>query len=291
MALLTNLNGVIAPTAAVSILDRGFLYGDSVYEVVRTFRGNLFGLQEHLDRLRQSAAYLYMEVPWSDAEVQAEVERTLQAATWLESYVRIVVSRGTETTISLQPSAELQPNLLIVISEISPTPTLSEQGVHLLIGQRRRTDQRALSPAAKTGNYLNNILALLEAQQQGADDALLLNTEGQVTEATTSNLWIVKAGVVYTPPVEVGLLKGITRHFLLQIMAQHQIPCQETVLMPADLETAEEAFLSSSVRLIMPVRQMGQRQLPPCPGEITRFLWDQFLILMEQEAPTVAVVS
>ncbi|MGB7413579.1 MAG: aminotransferase class IV, partial [Thermosynechococcaceae cyanobacterium] len=185
MALLTNLNGVIAPTAAVSILDRGFLYGDSVYEVVRTFRGNLFGLQEHLDRLRQSAEYLYMGVPWSDADIQAEVERTLKAASWVESYVRIVVSRGTETTISLQPSAELQPNLLIVISEISPVPTLSEQGIHLLIGQRRRNDQRALSPAAKTGNYLNNILALLEAQQQGADDALLLNTEGQVTEATT----------------------------------------------------------------------------------------------------------
>ncbi|MGB7415859.1 MAG: aminotransferase class IV, partial [Thermosynechococcaceae cyanobacterium] len=103
-------------------------------------------------------------------------------------------------------------------------------------------------------------------------------------------LWIVKAGVVYTPPAEVGLLKGITRHFLLQIMAQHQIPCQETVLMPADLETAEEAFLSSSVRLMMPVRRIGQQPLRHCPGKLTRFLWDQFLALMEQESQAVAVV-
>jgi branched-chain amino acid aminotransferase len=287
MGLLTNLNGVIAETAAVSVLDRGFLYGDSVYEVVRTFQGKLFGLQEHLDRLRQSADYLYMSVPWSDDQIHAEIERTLQAASWVESYIRIVVSRGTETTISLQPSAELKPHLLIVISEISPEPTLSKQGVRLLIGQRRRNDQRSLSPAAKTGNYLNNILALLEAQQQGADDAILLNTEGQVTEATTSNLWIVKAGVVYTPPVEAGILQGITRHFLLQIMAQHCIPYQEVVLMPNDLETAEEGFLSSSVRLIMPINQIDQRLLPQCPGTLTQFLWDRLLQLMERESQKV----
>lgn len=287
MGLLTNLNGVIAETASVSVLDRGFLYGDSIYEVVRTFQGKLFGLQEHLDRLRQSAAYLYMDVPWRDDDIRVEIERTLEKAAWQESYIRIVVSRGTETKISLQPSAQLQPSLLIVISEISPEPVLSEQGVHLLIGTRRRNDQRALAPAAKTGNYLNNILALLEAQQQGADDALLLNTEGQITEATTSNFWLVKAGVIYTPPAAVGILKGITRHFLCQIIAKQKIPYQETVLMPTDLEEADEAFLSSSVRLMMPVNQIDQQRLPHCPGEITRFLWQEFLALMAQESQKI----
>lgn len=287
MGLLTNLNGVISETAEVSILDRGFLYGDSIYEVTRTFQGRLFGLQEHLDRLRQSADYLYLEIPWSDSQMRAEIERTLQQASWQESYVRLVVSRGTEATISLQPGANLKPNLLIVISEISPEPTLSETGLHLTIGARRRNDPRALSPAAKTGNYLNNILALLEAQHQGADDALMLNTQGQITEATTSNFWIVKAGVVYTPPAEVGILKGITRQFLLQILAEHNIPHQERELLPTDLDGIEEAFLSSSVRLIMPVNHIDRQPLPHCPGEMTQFLWAEFLKLMARESQAI----
>lgn len=283
MSLLTNLNGDITPTATVSVLERGFLYGDSVYEVVRTFQGQHFGLQEHLDRLRQSAAYLYMDVPWSDEHIQSEIERTLYQASWTESYIRIVVSRGTETKISLQPSVGLQPNLLIVVSEISPEPILSDTGLHLIIGERRRTDQQALSPAAKTGNYLNNILALLEAQHQGAQDAILLNAQGDVTEATTSNFWMVREGIVLTPPAEVGILVGITRHFLWQILQTHQIPCAEVVLKPADLWSAEEAFLSSSVRLMMPVNQIDAYQLPQCPGKITQFLWKELLALMAQE--------
>jgi branched-chain amino acid aminotransferase len=288
MGLLTNLNGAISETAAVSVLDRGFLYGDSIYEVTRTFQGRLFGLQEHLDRLHQSAAYLYMEIPWSNDQIRVEIERTLQQASWQESYVRLVVSRGTGPTISLQPSTDLKPNLLIVISEISPEPTLSEQGLHLSIGARRRNDPRALSPTAKTGNYLNNILALLEAQQQGADDALLLNTWGQITEATTSNFWIVKAGIVYTPPVEVGILEGITRQFLLKIMVEHNVPYQEQGLLPKDLDGVEEAFLSSSVRLIMPINQIDGQKLPHCPGKMTRFLWAEFLKLMARESQVVS---
>jgi branched-chain amino acid aminotransferase len=284
MPLLTNLNGHIAESAQVSVLDRGFLYGDSVYEVVRTFGGRHFGLQEHLDRLRQSAAYLYMDVPWSNAEIRAEVEKTLAQANWAESYVRIVVSRGTESVISLQPSADLKPNLLIVISSISPEPVLSEAGHRLVIPKRIRNNKLALDPAAKTGNYLNNILALLEAKQLGADDALLLNDRGEITEATTSNLWIVRDGVVQTPPVEVGILQGITRTFLFQILRQYQISHEEIVLKPSDLDSVEEAFLSSSVRLMMPVRQIDQRILPQCPGEMTRSLWKALLNLMEQSA-------
>lgn len=287
MGLLTNLNGVISETAVVSAFDRGFLYGDSIYEVTRTFQGKLFGLQEHLDRLRQSADYLYLDIPWSDGQMRAEIERTLQQAPWQESYVRLVVSRGTEATISLRPSADLKPSLLIVISEISPEPTLSETGLHLAIGARRRNDSRALSPAAKTGNYLNNILALLEAQHQGADDALMLNTQGQITEATTSNFWIIKAGVIYTPPAEVGILKGITRQFLLQIMEKNNIPYQERELLPTDLDGIEEAFLSSSVRLIMPVNHIDRQPLPHCPGEMTRFLWAEFLKLMARESQPI----
>jgi branched-chain amino acid aminotransferase len=283
MPLLTNLNGHIAETAQISVLDRGFLYGDSVYEVIRTFRGRHFGLKEHLARLRQSASYLYMTVPWTDAEIQAEIEKTLTQASWLESYIRVVVTRGTESVITLQPSAELQPNLLIVVSEIAPDPVLSETGQHLVIPKRIRNHKKALDPAAKTGNYLNNILALLEAQQMGADDALLLNADGEITEATTSNFWIVKENVVLTPPAEVGILQGITRTFIFQILEQHNIPCQEKVLKPADLDSAQEAFLSSSVRLLMPVRQIDKDLLPTCPGAITRLVWQALLTLMDEQ--------
>jgi branched-chain amino acid aminotransferase len=284
MPLLTNLNGQISETAHVSVLDRGFLYGDSVYEVVRTFHGRHFGLKEHLDRLRQSAAYLYMAVPWADEEIQTEVEKTLAQADWSDSYVRIVVSRGTESIISLQPSPELQPNLLVVISSIPPEPVLSETGVHLVIPDRLRNHKLALDPAAKTGNYLNNILALLEAQQMGAEDALLMNHLGELTEATTSNLWIVREGVVQTPPVEAGILQGITRTFLLKILRDRNIPHEEIVLRPADLGSVQEAFLSSSVRLLMPVRQFASQAVANCPGPITRLLWQALLDEMEQHA-------
>lgn len=282
MPLLTNLNGHIAETAQISVLDRGFLYGDSVYEVIRTFRGRHFGLKEHLARLRQSANYLYMTVPWTDAEIQAEVEKTLTQASWLESYIRVVVTRGTESVITLQPSDKLQPNLLIVVSEIAPVPVLSKTGQHLVIPKRIRNHRNALDPAAKTGNYLNNILALLEAQQMGADEALLLNAEGKITEATTSNFWIVKENVVLTPPAEVGILQGITRTFIFRILEQHKIPYQEKILVPADLDSAQEAFLSSSVRLLMPVRQIDKDLLPTCPGAITRLVWQALLTLMDE---------
>jgi branched-chain amino acid aminotransferase len=291
MPLLANLNGTIAETAQISVLDRGFLYGDSVYEVVRTFQGRPFGLQEHLDRLRQSAAYLYIDIPWSDAAIQAEVDKTLARAGWPESYVRIVVTRGAESFISLQPSADLRPNLLIVVSSISPEPVLSETGLHVMVPQRLRNSKRALDPAAKTGNYLNNILALLEAQQQGAEDALLLNERGEVTEATTSNIWIVRDGVVQTPPGEVGILQGITRQFLFQILAAQQIPYAETVLYPEDVTVAQEAFLSSSVRLLMPVRQVNDTKLPNCPGPMTRFLWQSLLSLMTKANAELSVES
>ncbi|MBD2102583.1 aminotransferase class IV [Leptolyngbya sp. FACHB-261] len=280
MGLLVNQDGVISPTATVSVLDRGFLYGDSVYEVVRTLAGKPFGLQEHLDRLRQSAAYLYLDVPWSDDHIGTEVARTLEQAANPESYVRIVVTRGAEEEISLLPGAKLQPSLIIVVRPISPEAVLPAQGIHLRLVPRQRVDRLALNPAAKTGNYLNNILALLEAQQSGADDALLLNTRGELTEATTSNLWLVSQGVVRTPTVEAGILHGITRHFLLQVLREQGIPHEETELRPEDLWTAEEAFLSSSVRLLMPVAQIDDYPLPKCPGPLTRTLWEGLLTLM-----------
>ena len=280
MSILTNLNGSIAPTASLSVLERGFLYGDSVYEVVRTYQGQHFGLAEHLVRLRKSAQYLYMDVPWSDDHIREEIERTLAQADWAESYVRIVVSRGAETKISLKPSPDIQPNLLIVLSEISPTPTMSQEGLHLVVPERLRNDQAALSPSAKTGNYLNNILALIEAQAMGGDDALLLNNQGFITEATTSNIWLVKQGKVFTPQSDVGILHGITRDFIFQILDDLKIPCEKVHWKLDDIGEPDEGFLSSSVRLLMPINQINQTKIAQVPGPITQKVWDAFIQLM-----------
>lgn len=283
MGILINLDGHLGPTASLSVLDRGFLYGDSVYEVVRTYQSRPFALQEHIDRLRRSAAYLYLGVPWSDQHICAEVERTIAAAGAGDYYIRIVVTRGADQRISLLPEAATQPRLLIILLPVDTNPQLSETGLALEISQRERVSRNALDPAAKTGNYLNNILALLEAQHHGKDDALLLNAAGQVTEATTSNLWIVRHGVLETPATEVGILHGITRSVLLKILQRLQLPHRETLLMPADLENATEAFLSSSVRLLMPIRQLGTYVLPECPGPITRRLWQELLNVMANQ--------
>jgi branched-chain amino acid aminotransferase len=289
MGLLTNLDGVIAPDAQISVLDRGFLYGDSLYEVVRTLGGRPFALLEHLARLRQSAAYLYINIPWSDAQICTEVERTLEAAKNPESYVRIVVTRGAEEEISLFPGAEIEPHLLIIVRPIPPNPTLSEKGLHLKLLPRLRVDRRALSPAAKTGNYLNNILALIEAKQAGADDALLLNNQGEVTEATTSNLWIFKKGMVYTPVAESGILQGITRQFLLDLLKEWQIAHKETTLRADDLWDAQEAFLSSSVRLMAPVKRIDDYTLPNCPGALTRRLFAGLIERMTAKADALGM--
>ncbi|MCH9054983.1 aminotransferase class IV [Parathermosynechococcus lividus] len=278
--LLFNLDGVISTEASISVLDRGFLYGDSVYEVIRTYGGVPFALLDHLARLRASAAYLYMAVPWDDAHIIREVERTLAAAPKGEYYIRIVVTRGADQRIGLCPEPTTQPRLLIVLMAIAPEPHFNSAGVRLTIAQRQRTSIEALDPAAKTGNYLNNILALLEAQQHGFDDALMLNGAGQITEATTSNVWIVRAGVVETPPPSVGILHGITRATLLEILQQLEVPHREVILTPADLASASEAFLSSSVRLLMPIRQVDETLLP-CPGPVSQRLWDALLEVME----------
>ncbi len=280
--LLFNLDGVISTDAYISVLDRGFLYGDSVYEVIRTYGGVPFALAEHLARLRASAAYLYMSVPWSDEHITHEVSRTLAAAPKGEYYIRIVVTRGADERIGLCPEPTTQPRLLIVLMAIAPEPVLNTAGIRLTVSQRQRTSQRALSPAAKTGNYLNNILALLEAQQAGFEDALLLNDAGEITEATTSNVWIVRAGVVETPPPSVGILHGITRATLLQILQQLEIPHREVVLTPADIASASEAFLSSSVRLLMPIRQVDGTFFE-CPGPMTQRLWQALLTFMGEQ--------
>lgn len=259
MATLVNLNGTLVPPteAKVSVFDRGFLYGDSVYEVVRTYGGRPFAMDRHLDRLHASAARIGMELPWDDARIAAEVERTLAAAGNEESYVRIVATRGAGP-IGLDPALAEDPQLLVIVQPIHlPPPEAYERGVKVQLVGVRRNLREAIDPRAKTGNYLNNVLALREARAHGAYEAVMLDAEGRITEGSTSNLFVVQGGRLITPPTEVGILEGVTRGVIFEVARAEGIEVEERHLAPADLLGADEAMITSSVREILPVVRVG----------------------------------
>jgi branched-chain amino acid aminotransferase len=273
MGTLVSMNGRIVPPeqAVVSVFDHGFLFGDSVYEVVRTRRGVPVTLREHLARLRASAERLYMELPWTDDGIGGRIAEVLRAAGNRESYLRIVATRGVGE-ISLLPDTCRDP-LLLVIAKPLPEPPASvmREGIAVAVVGRPRIDRRALDPGAKTGNYLNNALALIEARRAGAEDAILLNPEGHLAEGTTSNVFFVRGGRVHTPELESGILAGITRSLLLREMPAAGLPVVEGRYPEESLREAEEVFLTSTVRGVAPVTRVDGRAVGDGrPGPVAR---------------------
>lgn len=255
MPVVCNVEGKLVPPeqALVPVLDRGFLYGDSVYEVVRTYGGVPFELERHLLRMERTADRIGLALP-RRAEIERELQRTLDAAGNDESYARIVVTRGLGQ-FGLAPQLAQGEHRLIVIVRplVPPKPELYERGLQLAIAKTRRNSPLALDPALKTGNYMNNILALREAVDAGADDAILLDLSGRVTEATTSNVFFVQHGVVVTPPLELGMLEGVTRGVVIEVARREGLLVREEPHGPEALAAADEVFLSSTLREIMPV--------------------------------------
>jgi branched-chain amino acid aminotransferase len=251
--------GVVpASEARIPILDHGFLFGDSVYDVVRTANGRPFMLREHMDRLRRSAGMIYFELPWDDAEVERRMRELREELGTDECYYRIVATRG-PGPISLLPDGCDEPGLYVIGRELIRYPErLYREGCRVAVVHRLRNDPRALDPKAKTGNYLNNMLGLVEAKRQGADDALFLNAENKLTEATTSNVWIVEGGRVVTPTLAEGLLPGITREWLFTALPGAGIDVRDEVLDQARLLAADEVFLSGTVKGIMPVTRIDE---------------------------------
>jgi branched-chain amino acid aminotransferase len=254
---MANVNGQITPLeeARISILDRGFLYGDSVYEVVRTYGGKVFALAHHLDRMERSAARIALALP-PRAHLEAEIARTLAAAQNAESYVRIVVTRG-EGRFGLAPNLSDEHRVVIIVRPFDPPgPEVYEKGLRLAVAQVRRNPPQALDPRAKTGNYLNSILALREAHLAGCDDALMLDLAGRVTEGSTSNVFFVKDSVLVTPPTELGLLEGVTRALVIELARSLGVRVHEEPHGAAALLDADEVFLTSTLREVMPVTSL-----------------------------------
>ncbi len=282
---LVCINGVFVPPeeAMVSIFDRGFLYGDSVYEVTLTYQGLPFLLDTHLARLKNSANGIGMDLPWSDEELTKLIYQGLQRVDRPRQYVRIIVTRG-GGEIGLDPALSDGQNLFIIFRELPLQPKkYYEKGVSLITAEIIRNPKRAVDPNVKSGNYLNNVLAISQAKEKGAYDALMLNAKGNVTESTTANIWIVEDGVFKTPPLEAGLLGGITRATLLDLGEKHGLKMKEEDLSPHQVRSAQEAFITSSTREVMPVTSVdGQVIGNGLPGPLTQKLHDHYRAYVEQ---------
>jgi branched-chain amino acid aminotransferase len=258
MPILVNVEGRLVPPeqAFVSVFDRGFLYGDSVYEVARTYGGRPFELGKHLDRMDRSAERIGLVLPPRKA-IESEIQRTLDAAKNPESYVRVVVTRG-EGKFGLSPHyAEGLSRLFVIVRPLEPAPREHyERGLKVAVTLTRRNPVACLDPSLKTGNYMNNILALREAHAAGADDALLLDLRGKVTEASTSNIFFVQQGVVVTPPLALGMLQGVTRTVVMDVARGEGLIVREEPFGPEALGAADEVFVTSTIREIMPVTSL-----------------------------------
>ena len=255
---------VDADDAKVSVFDRGFLYGDSVYEVTRTFGGKPFALAEHLDRLERSAAGILMQTP-PRAAIERAVADTIAASKLADAYVRILVTRGAGE-IALDPAAADTPRLIVIIRPVKPPPPEAyRDGVEVAIVGRTRfapaMPTSTVDPQVKSGNYLGSVIAIAEARKRGAYEAILCDNVGRITEGSSSNFFIVNGRRVTTPPLSVGLLEGITRRKVMELLRAEKIGLAEAPLWPIDLVQADEAFLTSSVRGVLPITRVDGQPL------------------------------
>ncbi len=281
MTTKINFNGNIDDEAHVSVLDHGFLFGDSVYEVIATLNNRPVFMAEHLQRLRNSARELELAIPYTNEKFQNEIRKTLNAADNRESYIRIIVTRGVGE-IDLDPVSCSSPTVIILVTDSVIYPEESyKKGIQLSLVSVKRNPKESLDPGIKTGNYLNNVLAKIEANRAGAADALMLNPLGILTECTTSNFFMVKEGRVLTPSLQCGILAGITRETLIQLARENGMLVEEGEWPPEILGDAEEAFITGTVKKVMPVTLLDGRPIGNGkPGPVTQKLmklYDKYL--------------
>jgi branched-chain amino acid aminotransferase len=287
MSIRVHVDGHIClpEEAKVSVFDRGFLYGDSVYETIGTVRGRLFALSEHLDRLQRSADRLSLRLP-PRAEIEQAILDTVTAAGNPESRVRVMVTRGAGK-LDLDPASADEPRLVVIVQPLGgPTRAMYESGVAVAIVSVTRNLPGAIDPAIKSGNYLNNVLALSEARRRspGAHEAILLSATGSVAEGATSNVFAVRDGAVQTPALSVGILDGVTRGKVMALARDNGVACREVdFLSPDDLRAADEIFITSAARGVLPVSQVDGRPVGAgTPGPVTRRLMALYERLTER---------
>ncbi|MGQ9520009.1 MAG: branched-chain-amino-acid transaminase [Candidatus Fervidibacter sp.] len=277
--LLVWLNGELVPKsqAKVSVFDHGFLYGDGVFEGIRAYNGRVFMLGEHLDRLYESAKSIWLTIPMTKEEMKEVILKTLKANGLKDAYIRVVVSRG-EGDLGLDPRKCSKPNVVVITDKIELFPEeFYELGIEMVTVSVRRNSPQALNPNIKSLNYLNNILAKIEAINAGKPEGLMLTIDGYVAEGTGENIFIVKKGVIFTPPAHMGILKGITRQVVINLACENGIPAREEVLTLHDIYTADECFITGTAAEIVPVVKLDGRTIGDgVPGPITKALIKKF---------------
>jgi branched-chain amino acid aminotransferase len=268
MSGVASIDGTIVPLdeARISVLDRGVLYGDAVFEALRTYRGAPDALDQHLARLEQSCSILGIELPIERAAFARDIERAIAAVDSPERYLRIMVTRG-ELPQALAPRGAGKARRIIIVRPLAPASSPYEQGIAVT---STVAPPSPLWAGAKPAAYLNNLLALGRAQDAGADDAILLGQYGELLEGATSSLFLVRAGELYTPPLALGILPGITRDRVLACAASVGLSAREKLLNIHDAYRAEELFLTSSVRLIVAVVSVDGVSIGSgAPGPVT----------------------
>jgi branched-chain amino acid aminotransferase len=277
MAATVNVNGRVSDQehAVISVFDHGFLYGEGVYETLRTYNGEPFLFDRHMDRLRRSAGMLALHVPLTDLDIYARFRDTMRTARLgdvpdREAYLRILITRGVGE-LTYDPAACPTPSVVVIAKpHVNPPAEAFDKGVRVALVPIVRNHPGSVNPLIKSNNLLNNALAMQEAFRRGAFEGVMRNYRGELAECTQSNLFVVKNGVALTPPVDAGLLPGITRAFLFEVGADAGIDVREAVLRDADLLGADEAFLTSTTREVTPIVRVDDRAIGAgVPGPVT----------------------
>ena len=270
------VNGTIKPAheAVVPVYDHGFLYGEGVYETLRTYNRVPFLYDRHMRRLRASAERIQLNVPFADAEIARWIDDTVAAAGEMqEAYIRILLTRGVGE-LNYDPRSTPDPTTVIIVKPLEEPPArVFTEGINICLVPILRNHPGSVNPLIKANNLLNNALAMQEANRRGGEEGLMCNYRGELSECSQANFFMVRGGVVLTPKSEAGLLEGITRAFLFEVGAEAGIAVREAILTPADLESADEAFITSTTRELSPVTKIDGRPVGTGkPGPITNAL-------------------
>ena len=267
--------------AKVSVYDHGLLYGDGVFEGIRVYHGKVFRLREHIDRLYDSARAIWLEIPMPREQMIQAVEDTVRANEKRDGYIRLLVTRG-PGTLGLDPR-KCEPQVIVIVDDISLYPReLYDNGLEIITAATIRNHPAALNPRIKSLNYLNNILAKIEAIRGGCLEALMLNHKGEVAECTGDNVFVVKKGELRTTPTDAGILEGVTRNAVIELAETAGIPFREMTMTRHDIFTADEFFLTGTAAEIIPVVKCDGRPIGTGkPGPVTRRLREMFQELVK----------
>jgi branched-chain amino acid aminotransferase len=274
------VNGRIAPAdqAVVPVYDHGFVYGEGIYETLRTYNRVPFLYDRHMRRLRQSAERLLLDVPFDDATLLRWINETVDAAGQLdEAYVRILLTRGVGD-LNYDPKSTPKPTIVIIVKPFEPPAArVFDDGIRISLVEMLRNHPKSVNPVIKSNNLLNNALAMQAAYRAGAEEALMCNYRGELTECSQANFFLVRGNAALTPPSAAGLLEGVTRAFIFELGREAGIDVREEVLLPKDLDAADEMFITSTTRELSPVVRVDDRVVGPGePGPITKTLLDAY---------------